>query len=65
VGHVIRMGEIKNVYRMLSENLKGRDHPGNLGIDGRTILERILGKQDGKVQTGFIWLRTGTSGGFL
>lgn len=28
-----------------------------LGIDGRTILTRILVKYDGKVQTGFIWLR--------
>jgi hypothetical protein len=31
-----------------SENLKGRDHEENLNVDGRIILECILGKQDGK-----------------
>jgi hypothetical protein len=28
-----------------SENLKGRDHSEDLGIDGKIILEWILGKQ--------------------
>jgi hypothetical protein len=27
-----------------SENLKGRDHSEDTGVDGRKILERILGK---------------------
>jgi hypothetical protein len=27
-----------------SENLKGRDHSEDLGVDGRIILEWILGK---------------------
>jgi hypothetical protein len=47
------------------ENLKGRDHSEDLGIDGKIILEWILGKQGGEVWTGFIWLRIGTSGGLL
>jgi hypothetical protein len=34
----------------------------DLGIDGKIILEWILGKLDGKVLTGCIWLRMGTSG---
>jgi hypothetical protein len=34
-------------------------------VDGRTILEWILGKQGGKVWTGCIWLRIGSGGGFL
>jgi len=29
-----------------SENLKGRDHSEDLGVDGRILLECILGKQD-------------------
>jgi hypothetical protein len=29
---------------------------GIIGVDGRTVLEWILGKYDGKVWTGFIWL---------
>jgi hypothetical protein len=48
-----------------SENLKLRDHSEVLGAGGKTILEWILGKEDGKVWTGFIWLRIGTSGGLL
>jgi hypothetical protein len=47
----------------LGENLKG--HLGDLDIDGWIILEQTLEKQGGKVLIGFIWLRTGTSGGLL
>jgi hypothetical protein len=43
------------------ENLKGTDHLEDLGIGGKIILEWITGKQGGKVWTGCIWLRTGTS----
>jgi hypothetical protein len=43
--------------------LKGRYHSENLGIDGRIILKWILEKSDGKVWTGFVWSKTGSSGG--
>jgi hypothetical protein len=43
------------------ENLKGRDHLEDLDIDEKIILERILGKWGGRVWTGFIWLKIGTS----
>jgi len=33
------------------ENLKGRDHSEDLGIDGRIILARLLGKQVGNMWT--------------
>jgi len=46
-----------------SEDLKGRDHSKDLGLDGKIILEWILGRSGGKV--GFIWFRTGTSDGLL
>jgi hypothetical protein len=39
------------------ENLKGRNHSQDLGVDGKVILERILWKWDGKMWIGFIWLR--------
>jgi hypothetical protein len=41
-----------------AEILKGENHLGERGVDGRTILkESSLG-----VWIGFIWLRIGTSG---
>jgi hypothetical protein len=47
------------------KNLKGRDHSEDLGVDGRIILELILGKQGGNLWSGFIWLRIESSGGLL
>jgi hypothetical protein len=44
VGHVAHMGEMRNAYKIWLENLKGRDHLEDLGVDGRIILEWILGK---------------------
>jgi len=43
----------------------GRDHSKDVCVDGRIILEWILAKESGKLWTGFICLRIGTSGGFL
>jgi hypothetical protein len=47
------------------ENLKRRDYLEDLDIDGSIILKRMLEKWGGKVWTGFIWLRIGTSGWLL
>jgi hypothetical protein len=44
---------------------KGRGHSEGVGVDGRIILEWILEKQGGKLWTGCIWLRIGTSSGLL
>jgi hypothetical protein len=44
VGHVARMGEKRKAYIYLLENLKGRDNLKDLGMDGKIILEWILGK---------------------
>jgi hypothetical protein len=51
--------------KCLSENLKGRYHAEDLGVDMRIIVERILGKQGGKMWTGCIWLWIGTGDGLL
>jgi hypothetical protein len=48
VGHVARMEEMRD-KTFWSENLKGRDYLEELGVDGRKILERILGKYGAKV----------------
>jgi hypothetical protein len=50
---------------MWSVNLKGRDNLRDLGVDGRIILKCMLKKKGVRVWAGFIWLRTGTSGGLL
>jgi hypothetical protein len=46
------MGQMRNAYRILLGNLKGRDHSEDLGVDGRIILRQILGKQSEKAWTG-------------
>jgi hypothetical protein len=48
-----------------SGNLKVRSHSADLGVNRKIILEWILGTQRGKVWTGCIWLRIGSSGGVL
>jgi hypothetical protein len=49
----------------VSENLKGRDHSGDLEVDRKIILKWIFGKYGWKVWSGLIWLRIGTNGGLL
>jgi hypothetical protein len=34
--------EMKNVYRIIVENLKRRDQMGDLGVDAMIILKQIL-----------------------
>jgi hypothetical protein len=47
------------------ENLEGRDHLEKPDVDGKIILEWILGKWGWKVWIGIIWLRIRTSSGLL
>jgi hypothetical protein len=44
---------------------EGRDYSEHLDVDGRIILEWILGKYVGNLWAGFIWLRIGISNGLL
>jgi hypothetical protein len=46
-------------------NFKERDNLEDLSVDGRTILQKILGKQGVVKWTGFIWLKTETDGKLL
>jgi hypothetical protein len=38
---------------------------GDLGVDAKIILEWFLGKEGGKIWSGFILLRIGTNGWLL
>jgi hypothetical protein len=46
---VARIGEERNVYRVLMESQKERDHVEDHGIDGRMGSEWILGRLAGGV----------------
>jgi hypothetical protein len=59
-----RRGE-KMVRRFEGESPKEREHSDDRGVDGRTVLEWLLGRLVGAAWGGFTWLRIGTGGGLL
>jgi len=61
--HVAFMGESRNIYRGLVARSEGKNHLGDPGVDGRTILRWIFRKLDVGSWTGSIWLRIGTVAG--
>jgi hypothetical protein len=63
-GHVARMGEKRDVYRILVGRPEGRRPLGRPTWSGRIILKCIFKKWDG-AWTGLRWLRIGTGGGLL
>jgi hypothetical protein len=56
---------MRNVNTILVGKPEGEGHSEEPDIVGNTILEWLLGKEGGKVWTGFMCLRTGTSGRLL
>ena len=64
-GHVACMGKGRGVYRVLVGKPEGRNHLGDLGVDGRILLRWIFSLWDVWVWTGWSWLRIGTGGGRL
>jgi hypothetical protein len=64
-GHVARIGEGRNVYRLLMENQKKRDHLEDQGVDGRMRSEWILGRLAGGVYSVPSWLKIWTGGRLL
>jgi hypothetical protein len=43
-GHVARLGEVVNTYSILVGKLERKNHPEDLDVDGRIILEWALWK---------------------
>jgi hypothetical protein len=43
-------------------NVKERDCFGELGVDGRSVLKWVINKLEGRLWTGLIRLKLGTSG---
>ena len=64
-GHVARMGEEREVYRVSVGNRRERYHWGDLGVDGWIILEWISRRWDVGMWTGLGWPRIETGGGRL
>jgi hypothetical protein len=64
-GHVARMGEGKDVYRVLVGGPNVIDHWEDLVVGGRITLRWTLGRLGSMGRTGFRWLRMGSSGGIL
>jgi len=64
-GHVARMGEERRCTGYWWGNWREGDHWGDLGIDGRIILERISRGWDVCIWTGLGWSRIQTGGGRL
>jgi hypothetical protein len=44
VGHVAHRGEMRNAYRISVRKPEGKGPLEHLGVDGKIILEWILGK---------------------
>ena len=64
-GHVARMVEEREVYRVLVGNRREGDHWGDLGVDGCIILGWISRRWDVGIWTGLGWPRIETGGGRL
>jgi len=64
-GHVARMVEERGVYRFLVGKPEGRNHWGDLGVDGWIILGRISRRWDVGIWTGLGWPRIEIGGGRL
>ena len=59
------MGEEKGVYRVMVGKPEGRNHGGDLGVDGWIILGWISRRWDVGMWTGLGWPRIETGDGRL
>ena len=64
-GHVERVGEERGLYKVLVGKPKGKNHCGDLAVDGWIILGWISRRWDVGIWTGLVWPRIETCGGRL
>jgi len=64
-GHVARMVEERGVLRVLVGRLEGKNHWGDLVVDGWIILRWIFRRLDVGIWTGLGWSRIEAGGGRL
>jgi hypothetical protein len=64
-GHVARIGEKSNAYRILVGKPEGKRPLGRQDVVRWIILGWILERWDGVMWTGLVWLRIGTGGELL
>jgi hypothetical protein len=64
-GRVTRMGESRGAYRVLAGKPERRRPLGRLRHRWENNIKMVLRKLELEAQTGSIWLRIGTGGGFL
>jgi hypothetical protein len=65
VGYVARMGEMRNAYSILVGKPDGKIPLGKSRGRWENNIRMNLRGKGGRVWTGCIWLRIGTSGGLL
>ena len=61
MGHVVRMGDRTDAYRVLGRRPEGKRPLGNLGVEG-IILKSMFTMYEGEIGTGLPWFRVGTGG---
>jgi hypothetical protein len=61
-GYVVRMGEKRNVYKLLVGKPEGKRPLGRPRLGRWIILGWILERWDGVMWIGLVWLRIGTGG---
>jgi hypothetical protein len=64
-GHVARMGEKRNTYRLLVGKPEERSHWEDQDVGGWIILGWILWRWNRMMWTGLVWLRIGAGGELL
>ena len=64
VGHVVRMGDRTDAYRVLVRRPDGKRPLGNVGVEG-IILKWMFKKYEGDIGSGLLWFRIWTGGGRL